>query len=57
MRAELGRPRWVFGQSLYGFNGPDEILAACIDQGVARLGRIDLASGRWTAIDTEFTDF
>jgi len=57
MRAEFGRPQWVFGQSLYGFNGPDEIVAACIDQGEARLGRIDVASGRWTAIDTEFTDF
>ena len=57
MHAEFGRPQWVFGQSLYGFNGPDEIVAACIDQGVARLGRIDVASGRWTAIDTEFTDF
>jgi dienelactone hydrolase len=57
LRAEFGRPQWVFGQSLYGFNGPGEIVAACIDQGIARLGRIDVASGRWSAIDTGFTDF
>jgi len=57
MRAEFGRPQWVFGQSLYGFNGPHEIVAACIDEGVGRLGRIDLASGRWQSIATDFTDF
>lgn len=57
MRAEFGRPQWVFGQSLYGFNGPREIVAACIDQGVSRLGRIELAGGHWQPFPTEFTDF
>lgn len=56
MRAEFGRPQWVFAQSMYGFNGPREIVATCIEQGVSKLGRIDLASGRWQPIVTEFTD-
>jgi dipeptidyl aminopeptidase/acylaminoacyl peptidase len=57
MQAEFGRPQWVFGQSLYGFDGPREIVAACIEQGVGRLGRIDLADGRWRPIASELTDF
>jgi dipeptidyl aminopeptidase/acylaminoacyl peptidase len=56
MRAEFGRPPWMFGQSLYGFEDDTHIVAACIEQGVSRLGRVDVASGRWTPIATECTD-
>jgi dipeptidyl aminopeptidase/acylaminoacyl peptidase len=57
MAAEFGRAQWVFAQSQYGFHGAHEIIASCIDQGVGRLLRIDLESGRWREIATEFTDF
>lgn len=57
MAAEFGRPQWVFGQRMYGFNGRDEIIATCIEQGVSRLGRIDLRRGGWTPIPTDRTDF
>jgi dipeptidyl aminopeptidase/acylaminoacyl peptidase len=57
MAAEFGRPQWVFAQSTYGFHGAGEIVAACIDQGVGRLGRIDTGTGRWQEIECDLTDF
>lgn len=57
MQAEFGRPQWVFGQSMYGFVDAGEAIATCIEQGVSRLGRIDLLSGAWQPIATDFTDF
>src|SRR5436309_2446018 len=56
MSAEFGRPQWIFGQSMYGFEGAGTVIASCIEQGVSRLGRIDVASGRWTEIATDYTD-
>lgn len=56
MRAEFGRPQWVFAQSMYGFNGPHQVVATCIENGLSKLGRIELASGDWQPIVTEFTD-
>ena len=35
---------------------PNEIIATCIEQGMSRLGRIDLASRRWTPIASACTD-
>ncbi|WP_280155315.1 prolyl oligopeptidase family serine peptidase [Piscinibacter sp. XHJ-5] len=55
--AEFARPQWVFGRHLYGFHGAHEIIASCIDQGVSRLGRIDVRSGAWQPIATDRTDF
>ena len=57
MPAEFAHPQWVFGQSMYGFNGPNEIVATCIEQGVAGSAASTLRRGRWTPIATEFTDF
>ena len=56
MAAEFAHPQWVFGRSMFGFNGPKEIIATCIEQGVSRLGRIDLAARRWTPIASVYTD-
>lgn len=56
MQAEFGRPQWVFGQAMFGFTGSDEIVAIAIEQGLSRLLRVDLASGRAQAIETPFTD-
>jgi len=56
MHAEFGRPQWVFGQSMYDFNGADEVIATCIEQGISKLGRIDLRRGGWQPIATDCTD-
>lgn len=56
MDAEFAHPQWVFARNLYAFHGADEIVAACIEQGSSRLGRIALATGRWTPIGTSCTD-
>ena len=55
MAAEFGQPAWVFGQSMFGFEDERTVIAACIENGVGRLLRIDLASGRAQTIPTPFT--
>ncbi len=57
MAAEFGLPQWVFGQSSYGFTGPDEIVASCRENGRGRLLRIDVRSGAATPIATAYEDF
>ena len=56
MEAEFGLPQWVFAQSSYGFAGPHEIIAACRENAVSRLLRIDVRSGQATPIATPFED-
>jgi len=56
MKAEFGRPQWVFGQAMYGFTGGDEIVATFIEQGTSKLVRIDLKRGTSHPLDTRFTD-
>ena len=56
MAAEFGLPQWVFAQSSYGFNGPHEIIAACRENAISRLLRIDVRSGQATTIATPFED-
>jgi dipeptidyl aminopeptidase/acylaminoacyl peptidase len=56
MDAEFAHPQWVFAHNMFGFNGADEIIATWIEQGVSRLGRIDVATGRWTPIACACTD-
>jgi dipeptidyl aminopeptidase/acylaminoacyl peptidase len=56
MAAEFGLPQWVFAQSSYGFTGPHEIVAACRENAIGRLLRIDLRSGAATPIATPFED-
>jgi dipeptidyl aminopeptidase/acylaminoacyl peptidase len=56
MPAEFGMPQWVFGQSSYGFAGPDEIIATCRENAISRLLRIDTRTGVATTIPTPFED-
>jgi hypothetical protein len=56
MAAEFGLPMWAFAQSSYGFNGPHEIVAACRENAISRLLRIDLRSGIATPVATPFED-
>jgi dipeptidyl aminopeptidase/acylaminoacyl peptidase len=54
--AEFGLPQWTFAQSLYGFSGEHQVVAAYIDQGVSRLATADLRSGEWQPIASACTD-
>ena len=56
MTAEFGLPQWVFAQSSYGFTGPDEIVAACRENAISRLLRIDVRAGTATTLSTPFED-
>ncbi|MEO5669595.1 MAG: S9 family peptidase [Ramlibacter sp.] len=56
MPAEFGLPMWVFAQSLYGFTGPDDLVAVCIEGAVSRLLCIDLRSGAATPLASPFTE-
>jgi dipeptidyl aminopeptidase/acylaminoacyl peptidase len=56
MNAEFAHPQWIFARAMFGFNGANEIIATCIEQGVSRLGRIEVDTGRWTPIASAFTD-
>jgi dipeptidyl aminopeptidase/acylaminoacyl peptidase len=56
MQAEFARPSWWFGQATYGFESEDHVVATCIDQGISRLGRIDVTNKRWEPIATDCTD-
>src|SRR5437879_9334055 len=49
--AEFGAPQWVFGQRFYDFSGPDEIVCIYSDPGGAKLGRIDLHTGKLQHIE------
>ena len=56
MAAEFGLPQWAFAQSSYGFTGPDEIVAACRENAISRLLRIDVRQGTATPVATPFED-
>jgi len=55
--AEFGRPQWVFGMSTYAFAGPGRLVCSYIEQGLGRLAVLDLASGRFTPIESPYSDF
>lgn len=54
---ECGLPLWQFGMSTWGFLSDDEILAAYVENGIWRLYRHCLESGRNRAIKSQFNHF
>jgi len=54
---ECGLPLWQFGMSTWGFLGDDEILAAYVENGIWRLYRHSLKSGRTRALKSRFNHF
>jgi len=54
LRAELGRPQWVFGMSTWAFLSQHEIVASATREGCDELLRIDLRSGSETGWPTSF---
>jgi dipeptidyl aminopeptidase/acylaminoacyl peptidase len=49
--AEFGGPQWVFGMRYYDFHGDDEIVCIYSERGRARLGRLDLTTGRLSEVE------
>jgi dipeptidyl aminopeptidase/acylaminoacyl peptidase len=44
LAAEFGRPQWGFRMSTYAFDGLRRLVCSCVEDGVHRLGVVDLAS-------------
>ncbi|HEV3486534.1 MAG TPA: prolyl oligopeptidase family serine peptidase, partial [Vicinamibacterales bacterium] len=57
MAAEFARAQWTFGNSTYAFAGPKRVVCTSVSNGLGRLALIDLNSGKFTAIDTPYTEF
>ena len=55
-KGDLGMPQWVFGMSAYAFASPALIVCSHIEQGVSRLGTINVETGEFKEIDCPFTD-
>ncbi len=53
--AEFGAPQWVFGQSTYGFAGPDRIVCAYTTDGLWHLAAIDTRSLAFTSLESPYT--
>ena len=53
--AEFGAPQWIFGQSTYGFAGPDRIVCAYTQDGVWHLAAIDTRSLAFTPLESPYT--
>ncbi len=53
--AEFGAPQWVFGQSTYGFAGPDRIICTYTQDGVWHLAAIDTGSLAFTRLESPYT--
>jgi len=56
MKAEFGKPQWVFGMSIYSFESAVCIICAYTDQGTWRLATINTATGKLERIKTPYTD-
>ena len=56
--AEFGAPHWQFGGSMYGFTSAREIICTYIEEGISRLGRLDLSQipSVLQPIHTEYTE-
>ncbi len=56
MKAEFGRPQWVFGMSTFSFESQDSIICGYNRGGVWHLARLDLATLELETIDTAYTE-
>lgn len=57
MKAEFGRPQWVFGMSIYAFESDSGVVCAITEKGIDRLVRINAATAKLEDIDTPYTQF
>jgi dipeptidyl aminopeptidase/acylaminoacyl peptidase len=54
--AEFGLPQWVFSMSTYGFASDERIICAYTEQGLWRIGDLDVRSRELKTVPTHFTD-
>lgn len=55
MEAEFGLPQWSFGQSTYGFAGPDRIICTYTADGLWHLAAIDTRTLAFTPLESPYT--
>ena len=55
-RPNSARPHWTFGGSMYGFRSANEIICTYIDNGVSRLARLLVGSGKLEAIANPYQE-
>ena len=56
MAAEFGRAQWGFGMSTYAFLSAHELVCTYIEDGVARLARLDSRDRTFAPYDLPYTD-
>lgn len=55
LEAEFGLPQWVFGQSTYGFAGPERIICTFTSAGLWHLAAIDTKTLAFTRLESPYT--
>lgn len=53
--AEFGAAQWVFGQSIYGFAGPDRIICSYTAEGLWHLAAINTKTLAFTPLESPYT--
>jgi dipeptidyl aminopeptidase/acylaminoacyl peptidase len=53
--ADFGQPLWQLGTTTYAFDRDDGIVCTYLEQGISKLARVDLPSGKLQQIETPFT--
>jgi dipeptidyl aminopeptidase/acylaminoacyl peptidase len=56
LAAEFGRPQWSFRMSTYAFAGARRLVCSYVEDGVHRLGLVDLAGGKAAPIALPYQD-
>ena len=56
MKAEFGRPQWIFGMSTYAFESADRIVCTYVEQGIWHLASLYTATGKLEPIRIPYTD-
>jgi dipeptidyl aminopeptidase/acylaminoacyl peptidase len=55
--AEFGQPQWLFGMATYGFLSQDQLVCSYSEQGLGRLGVLELTSGQLRPFNLAYTEF
>jgi len=56
MKADFGRPQWVFGMSTYAFESANRIICTYTQQGIWHLASLNATSGKIENIENPYTD-
>jgi dipeptidyl aminopeptidase/acylaminoacyl peptidase len=57
MDAEFGTPQWVFGQSRFAFETPEQVICIYEQMGQGKLARLNTKTLEFKPIPLDFTDF